>query len=62
MKSAAEAAVAVFSGVVDPLVDKMERYYPDQKERANFSQKVQEDMADKSYHLYSTMYHLRWLN
>ena len=60
MVAAAEAAVAVFSGVVDPLVDKMDRYFPDPKERAHFSQRVQEDMANKSYRLYSTMYCLRW--
>jgi hypothetical protein len=56
MEAAAEATVAVFSGVVDPLVDKMEKYYPDAKERALFSERVQKDMANKSYHLYSTMY------
>jgi hypothetical protein len=54
--AAAKAAIDVWSGVVDPLVDKMKKYYPDDEKRANFSKRIQQDMANESYHLYSPMY------
>ena len=50
------AAIDVWSGVVDPLVDKMERYFPDPEERAKFSKRVQDDMKNESHHLYAILY------
>ena len=55
LKAAAKAARDVWSGVVDPLVDKMERYLPDPEERSRFSQRVQEDMRNESYHFYAPL-------
>jgi hypothetical protein len=51
----AKDAVAVWSGVVEPLVREMDRYYPDPVERARFAERVCRDMREESYHLHSIL-------
>ena len=51
----AKDATDVWSGVVAPLVEDMERYYPDSVERLKFAERVVNDMRNKSYHLYSIL-------
>jgi len=54
--TAAQDAIDVLAGVVEPLVDSMKMYWEDDKERAKFCELVRRDMADESYHLYTPMY------
>ena len=62
LRAAAYAATDVWSGVVDPLVDKMISYYPDAEKRTQFSKRTVRDMKNRSYHLYSPMYDFpQWL-
>jgi hypothetical protein len=58
LKEAAKAAINVWSGVVGPLVDKMEKWIPTEEERTEFTAAVTADMANPKYHLYSPMYSL----
>lgn len=51
----AEDAVSVWSGVVEPLVADMGRYYPDPVERARFAERVVNDMKNESYHLHTIL-------
>jgi hypothetical protein len=62
LHSASMAAVNVWSGVVDPLVDKMERYFPDPEDRAKFSKRVQDDMRNESHHFYAILYDIKWID
>jgi hypothetical protein len=56
LKAAARAAINVWSGVVGPLVDKMEKWLETEDERTAFTEAVTKDMANPAYHLYSPMY------
>jgi hypothetical protein len=56
LRSAGKAAINVWSGVVGPLVDKMEKWIPTEDERTEFTEAVTADMANPAYHLYSPMY------
>jgi len=51
----AKEAVDVWSGVVEPLVSDMGRFYPDPDERAAFAERVVNDMRNDTYHLYSIL-------
>lgn len=57
LKAAGKAAINVWSGVVGPLVDKMEKWMPTEEERTAFTEAVTMDMANPAYHLYSPMYY-----
>ena len=56
LKAAGKAAINVWTGVVGPLVDKMEEWIPTEDERTEFTAAVTADMANPDYHLYSPMY------
>lgn len=51
----AEDAVRVWSGVVEPLVADMGKYYPDESERVKFAERVVNDMRNEAYHMYSIL-------
>jgi hypothetical protein len=56
LKAAGKAAIKVWSGVVGPLVDKMEKWLETEDERTRFTDAVTNDMGNPDYHLYSPMY------
>jgi hypothetical protein len=56
MKSIGRRAINTWTSTVEPLVQQMKTFYPDDQERENFARRVQEDMANSSYHLYVPMY------
>lgn len=55
LKAAGKAAIKVWSGVVGPLVDKMEKWLETENERTGFTDAVTNDMANPGHHLYSPM-------
>lgn len=56
LHDAAQDAIEVYAGVVEPLVEAMKSYWPDDEERARFARRVKDDMANPSHHLYALLY------
>lgn len=56
LKAAGKVAVNVWSGVVGPLVDKMEKWIPTEDKRNESTAAVATDMSNPDYRLYSPMY------
>jgi len=52
MKAIGRRAINTWTSTVEPLVQQMKAFYPDDQQREDFARRVQEDMANSSYHLY----------
>lgn len=56
MKAIGRRAINTWTSTVEPLVQQMKAFYPDDQQREDFARRVQEDMANSSYHLYVPVY------
>jgi hypothetical protein len=55
LKDAGNATVGVFTGIVDPLLESLKAYWPDD-ERAELAKAVRSDCMNEAYHLFIPMY------
>ena len=55
LKAAGRAAAYCFSEVIAPFMESMKNYYPDVYERKEFVKRVRADIANESYHMYTTL-------
>ena len=53
---ARRAALSVFSGAFGALINHMKEQYPDEGERQKFTERVQADLANPEYRLYTISY------
>jgi len=56
LKAAGRAAAYCFSEVIAPFMESMKNYYPDVYERKEFVKRVRADIANESYHMYTTFH------
>lgn len=51
----------MFTGVVDPLLQSLKAYWPDDVEREELAKAVKADCMNDAYHLYLPMYSLSFV-
>lgn len=56
MKEAGRGTIGVFTGIVDPLLESLKAYWPDDVERKELAKAVKSDCVNDAYHLYLLMY------